>query len=254
MNPHPIRLKRILLLVVACALAASGCFNPFDPLVSSKNGTSEPPPAAVTARGVLERFGWCWRNKAIAEYREVFTDDYVFQFAERDTAGNAFRDRPWIREDELASATNLFVGGGSTEPPADRITLEFTNQLKDYDDHRAGKDSVYHREIRAEVNLLIYAGGSQIEVRGPGLFYMVRGDSAAIPEELRHQGFGPDSNRWYIERWEDETLSEGGATPLATLRKLGLAAGPNDIPPTPFPPPQSTWGAVKRYWRVGPLR
>ena len=60
---------------------------------------------------------------------------------------------------------------------------------------------------------------------------MVRGDSAAIPAEL---GFGPDSTRWYIERWEDETLSSGSRT-------LPVAA--------PQPARNTTWGMILTLYR-----
>jgi len=36
---------------------------------------------------------------------------------------------------------------------------------------------------------------------------MTRGDSAAIPGDL---GVGPDSTRWYLDRWIDKTDCEAG--------------------------------------------
>ena len=52
------------------------------------------------------------------------------------------------------------------------------------------------------------------------LFFVVRGDSARIPKDMVDRGFGPDKNRWYIERWEDQTVGGGGAG--------GLTAGGGD--------------------------
>jgi hypothetical protein len=257
------RLSRTRILTAACLLLAAtlagGCFNPFDPLIASNRGVSVPPPPPTTPRGALELFQWCYQHRAIDEYRELFTDDYIFQFSEQDSAGNAFRDRPWTREDEMASTTNLFVGGSASEPPADRISLDFTNTPTAYPDHRKGKTAGWHQEILAEFNLRVDRGGSSIEVRGPGLFYFVRGDSAAIPEELVQRGFGPDPNRWYIERWEDQTNSgtfgtysarrTGGS---AAARPAGSAQGvetTSDSPP--LPPSVDAWGAIKVFFLYG---
>ena len=235
----------MLFCLLLASLLATGCFNPFRPLVSNQRGVSEPAPTPNTPRNVLELFRWCWENRAIEEYREVFTDDYSFQFAQLDTAGNAFRDRPWTREDEMISATNLFVGGSAAEAPADRITLDFTNTLREFPDSRPGKDPKWHKEFRIEVNLRVSRGGSTLEVRGPGLFFVVRGDSAAIPEELEARGFQPDSNRWYIERWEDETVAdEAGAFEVVRVIDEDTAA--------PQAPTVSTyWGALKAGFRRG---
>jgi hypothetical protein len=181
---------------------------------------------------------WAWNHKDPDLYSTLFTADYTFKFAELDSAGHAFRDKPWIREDELAFAEHLFVGG-SSEPPADRITVEITNPLRDFDDHRSGKNPVWHREMRVEVNLFIIVGGNQMEIRGPGLFYLVRGDSAAVPQDLAVRGWRPDSTRWWIERWEDETLAPGA--PRAVQRRTR----PADTQPTHM----ISIGAIKGLYR-----
>ncbi len=134
---HDVRRLWPVFLLLAVAALAGGCFNPFDPLISARRGESEPPPVPVNPRSTLLLFQWCWEHRAIDEYRELFTDDYRFYFSETDTAGQAFRDTPWTREDEMTSATNLFVGGGS-QPPADRITLDFTSNLDEFPPTSAG--------------------------------------------------------------------------------------------------------------------
>jgi hypothetical protein len=238
-------------LLLAGALLAGGCFNPFNPLVSSSRGVSEPPPVPIDPRSTLLLFKWCWENRAIEEYREVFTDDYIFLFSQQDSAGNAFRDRPWTREDEMASNTNLFVGGSATEPPADRITLVFTNSLTEFPSSFPGHHPKWHREIRAEVNLRVQRGESTLEVRGPGLFFFVRGDSAALPQELIQRGFRADSTRWYIERWEDETVSSAaGAFSARRVPPSTSASGAHVqmTDPLPRPPSLKTWGANKAYF------
>lgn len=245
--------RRILpwLALPALLAGAPGCFNPFDPLVSARRGISEPPPVPIDPPSTLRLFKWCWENRSIEEYRELFTDDYIFVFAETDSAGNAFRDVPWTREDEMISTSSLF-GGGGTEPPADRITLDFTRTLTTFGSTFPGHNPHWHKTIRAEVYLRVQRGQSTLEVRGPGLFYFVRGDSAALPDELVQRGFRPDSTRWYIERWEDETVSSGGAAfgaRPATAAAVEGGTGVQPYDPPPLPPSIRTWGGIKEYFR-----
>lgn len=246
-------LRRALPLVALAMLLAgvAGCFNPFDPLISSRRGISEPPPVPIDPRSTLLLFKWCWENRSIEDYRELFTDDYIFVFAETDSAGNAFRDTPWTREDEMISQTNLFVGGSASEPPADRITLEFTNTLNTFGSTFPGHDPNWHKTIRAEVYLRVTRGESTLEVRGPGLFFFVRGDSAAIPDEIRDR-VAADSTRWFIERWEDETVSSGAGA--FSARRVTVATGTagtavEAVEPLPLPPSIRTWGGLKEYFR-----
>lgn len=207
------RLAATALLTTLIA-GASGCFNPFDPRVSVQRAASTPAPSPNTAANAVRLFEWCWKYRGIKEYEEVFTDDYRFQFADKDSAGNAFRDVPYTREDELRSASGLFVGNADHDAASD-IQLDFDKTLYPLNDDRPGRDSLYHKSIRTHVDLKVTldrgAGPEVNEVHGYAKFYLVRGDSAAIPKELADRGFLPDSNRWWIERWEDETLPAGAA-------------------------------------------
>ncbi len=206
---------RRLLATLALALAAcglAGCFNPFQPLISSSRGVSSPAPVPNSPANAVKLIEWCFNNRDPDVYREVFTDDYVFVFGLADTAGNAYRDRPYRREDELASATNLFVGGGGS-PPASRISLTFNRTLIALGDSRPGSNPRWHKTILTDVNLSVQISEgdnqSSLEVTGKARYYVVRGDSARIPDELVQRGFRPDSTRWWVERWEDETLPSG---------------------------------------------
>ena len=243
----PVRSRRLpawlAVLVLACACA--GCFNPFDPRVSQLRAVSSPAPAPTSPANVVKLFEWCWQNKSIDQYSEIFTDDYRFQFAQGDSAGNIYRDRPITREDELISARNLFVGG-TDRAPASSITLHFDNTLIALGDTRPGKNPKWHKSIRTHVDLNVVIphddGSTETnQVTGFALFFLVRGDSAAIPKELRDRGFTPDSTRWWIERWEDETLPSGGGSPAMAARRASLRpAGRTDL--MPFP---TSWGALK---------
>src|SRR5262245_28833414 len=114
----------IAVLALSVTTLVTGCFNPFSPRIAPVRGFVTPPPAPTSAPNVLRLFEWCYNNKAIAEYRELFSDDYRFVFNPVDSAGSAYRGSPWTREDELISTTQLFVGGG-VEAPASTILLNF---------------------------------------------------------------------------------------------------------------------------------
>jgi hypothetical protein len=196
------------------------------------------PPAPVSPASVLLALKWAAERKDFDVMSTLYSDDFVFVFAPEDSAGSAYRDTPWTREDEMAFWQHLFTGG-STEPAADQITLDFTNPLHEFPSSILGHHPTWHREIRAEANLRIQRGDGTIEVRGPSLFFFVRGDSAMIPQDLIDGGFGPDSTRWWIQGWVDETI--GSAAPAAALRGPG--------PARPQPIGALTWGAVKVLYR-----
>jgi hypothetical protein len=222
-------MRSILAIALLGALlaGASGCFNPFDPRVSTERVASSPAPVPNTAANAVRLFEWCWQNRGIKEYEEVFTDDYRFVFAETDSAGEAYKDVPYTREDELRATTGLFVGNNEREP-ATKIELDFDRSLIPLNDDRPGRNPIWHKSIRTKVDLNVTldrgAGPEVNTVSGHAKFYLVRGDSAAIPPELTARGFRPDSNRWWIERWEDETLPSGGAALLARALPASVQA------------------------------
>ena len=65
-------------------------------------------------------------------------------------------------------------------------------------------------------------GNTEYRITGNARFFVVRGDSALIPQEL---SFRPDSNRWYIDQWRDETLQGVGGTLLARSAARAWGAG-----------------------------
>ena len=229
-----------LVLMIALAAGVSGCFNPFRPLISGRTSFVKAPPSPTNAQKLIELFKWCWENRDISRYKEIFTDDYRFAFSITDSAGTPYLGNPWTREDEIASATNLFVGGSAGEPAASNISLIFDGNLTAQNDRRDGKTARWHQQIQiANLTLTITkSDGSAVRVTGGALFYMVRGDSAVIPLELAGRGFGPDSTRWYIERWEDQTNIGGGAS-IAPAPETRVTSR-SDV--------RMSWGRVKRLW------
>ncbi len=222
-------MRRILILLLALltAFAAAGCFNPFQPTVLTQRVVTIAPSPNSEANAI-RLFEWCWVNRGLEEYKELFTDDYIFQSATLDSAGNGTRDVVTRRTDELETAENIFIGSAE-RPPASKITLNFDGNLVPFDDTRPGKIGKWHRTIRTSVDLKVEVGdGSTLEVTGYALFYLTRGDSAAIPLELKARGFKPDSLRWWIDRWEDETLQSGIVA--GSTRRVRPAAAQEIIP------------------------
>ena len=121
------------------------------------------------------------------------------------------------------------AGPRVADNPAERqrrapVLRNFDRNLVPFPDTRPGKDGKWHKTIRTSVDLKVEVGdGSTLEVTGYALFYLTRGDSAAIPAELKARGFKPDSLRWWIDRWEDETIDSGLRS--GDLRRARPAAG-----------------------------
>jgi hypothetical protein len=250
MNRPGTRLRRAAPLILLAVLAAlTGCFNPFDPRALGP-GISAPPPVPDSPSNLLRLLEWAYNNRAISEYRELFTDDYRFAYSALDKYGEPYRDTPWTREDEIISATKLFQGGDATQPAATSITLNLDRNFQVRNDARPGKTAKWHKSIRTSVALKILdANGAQTNVTGFANFFVVRGDSALIPPELVQKGFGPDSSRWYIERWEDDTATGTSAAGPALAQPAGLPAGGDARSATLGPPVISSWGRVKAIYR-----
>ena len=206
---------------LAALAALAGCFNPFSPRILNQRVTTVAP-APTSPENAILRFEWCWVNRGVEEYKELFTDDYVFISAGTDSAGNPSREIQARRDDEVQIAENMFIGSAD-RPPADNITLLFDRNLVPFPDPRPGKDKGWHTQIRTSVDLKVRIdSNNSVEVTGNALFFLTRGDSAAIPQTLKDRGFKPDPQRWWIDRWEDETLGQGNAPALRAAPHAGV--------------------------------
>jgi hypothetical protein len=255
MMPMSIRRAASAWVVTLLLLGVGGCFNPFDPLIAPTAGVFIPPPTPNSPQNVIRLFEWCWKNRDITVYPRIFTDDYRFVFALGDSAGNPDRDKPWLREDEVNSARNLFVGGGSASP-ASSISLTLDPTLRALPDSRPGKNPTWHKEIVTSVDLAIKTeDGADYRIVGDARFFVVRGDSALIPSDL---GVAPDSTRWWIEQWNDETLrgpsamapAPSGPEVLQAARPTGRVAGSAAGRPQQRPPAAAalTWQPFEMSW------
>ena len=222
--------SRTLFLAIIAALALSSCAEPVRVVVQEPQ-----PPAVTTPQNAVKLFEWAMNNRGTAELEELFTEDFAFVTAGADSAGNPTRvtyDREWL----LAKLRCMFKGGLES-PPAQRIMLNFDKNLIPRPDDRDGyrdADSLF-KSIRTSLDCAVEIGdGSTFEVTGYALFYVVRGDAAAIPPELMARGVLNDKRRWWISRWEDETVAYGkpqGATDPTRAITLGAILRLFNCPP-----------------------
>jgi hypothetical protein len=223
---------RRTLVSIALALAVASCAShpTTAPPASRVVDIPRPNSPANSTRAVLD----CWRLQVATQFDSLMTDDFQFVFAPSDTAANAYRARPWTREDELASAYHMLAGGGS-RPPIRDIQVVFDTNLVALPDPRPGKDPTWHKLIRTRVDVTAseeWDGMGRVRtITGYAQFYLVRGDSASIPADLVQRGWGPDPSRWWLQRWDDETLPNG-------------VAGAHPSPAT-----QTSWGQLKADYR-----
>jgi hypothetical protein len=181
-------------------------------------------PVASTPAGAVERLAWGFNNHSLDIVRALLSDDFVFQTAVLDSAGNTTSGGASSRDSLIAMLRSVLEGGPGVPRPAS-VRLSLDRNLVAFDDTRSGKAGKWHKTIRTTVDLVVVDSTTlrPFEATGHALFFLVRGDSASIPpEELAH-GFGPDSTRWWIERWEDETIGVfGGARATAAPSAAAL--------------------------------
>jgi hypothetical protein len=183
----------------------------------------------------LQLLAWSWQHQDLALFTSLLTDDFLFGCAATDSAGNAFQGHGLTRIDELESAHHLFTAGG-VAPPATSILLRFDPNLIPQQDSRPGKqDQSHYQEIVTSVVLRIETLEESFQVTGAARFHLARGDVAAIPAELTAQGVQPDPGRWYIERWDDETVGSPAPERTPSLRAL--------------PAKMTTWCSIKALYR-----
>src|SRR6185436_20053255 len=151
-NPNMRRVIRVL-IAASAVLALAGCFNPFNPNILTERVTSVAP-SPSTPQNAVRLFEWCWKNRGIDKYRELFTADYEFLSGGLDSAGNQTREIQARRDDEVQTAENMFIGSAERAPAA-KITLDFDRNLIPFPDTRAGKTPKWHQTVRTSVNLKV---------------------------------------------------------------------------------------------------
>lgn len=198
--------RRLFARVIASALfavALAGCSTS-----SSVAPGTNPPPNANSPVNLVRRIEWDW-NQRSDDYVRLLTADFRYVPAEGDSAGDT--ETIWDRETESFVAQRMFVRSGGW-PQMNSLSFQLDRgELVAMPDTRPGKNPRWHKVVssNAEVSANFTFGGPSPEVyllTGHFTFYCVRGDSAQIPPELQREGVTPDSTRWWIERWEDESI------------------------------------------------
>ena len=231
---------RSAIFPVVLAVAIAGC--------SVGHQVTGPPPGpsapvANSPTKAIRLFEWGWDHRDLATFENLLTDDFRFVFALADSAGNLFPDHGMDRWPLLFCLQHLFTGGGLASP-ATSISLVLDPRLIALPDSRAGRNPRWHKEILTSVDLTIKTEDlTEYAVTGHARFFVVRGDSAILPAEL---GVGPDSTRWYIQQWNDETLRDAIAAAPDPAGSANLLA--------PQPAHQVTWGRILAYYYWGPRR
>jgi len=209
------RVSSALLVLVLIASCSKSSKKPTDPELPV-------PPTPNSPQNALKLLEWCWDQRKADTYRDVFTDDFLYDFASSDTIGITIN-----RTEELAIAENLFTQGVLGQPAATGIVFGLDNVLVVTDDDRPGKNPVHHKRIATNVRLIVNTPGTDYSTSGAAVFYVTRGDSALIPADLVARGFTADSTRWYVDRWSDVTVCPAGkkCVTVGTV-KLAYAEGP----------------------------
>lgn len=252
MNGMQAKWQRVWLLALGVGgVVLAGCFDPFKPNIAPSTGIPDPPPALYGAEGTVRRFQWCWNHRNYDLYRELFSDDFLFVFGLGDSAGNQFREDPVTRTVELDIAKKAFIGGGA-EPPATNVVLNFDQTLRATSDDR-GRNPRFHQQVLTNVDLSITVD-TPYRVTGQALFYLVRADSAKIPDDLSNRdALARDTTRWFIQEWDDLTLGGAGGTALrqafaAARRHPGSVRIQITRPALGEPPANVTWGYINALY------
>jgi hypothetical protein len=176
------------------------------------------PPAASSPAGAVQRFAWGFDHKDVEVVSGLLSDDFQFISAGTDSAGNPSRapyDRSWF-----------LVALAALRDSSSTVSFMVDQNLVPFPDTRPGKVSKYHEQIRTSVHASVRftdANGN-VEITGSLLFFLTRGDSAAIPADLRALGLKPDSTQWWLDRMEDETLAGASVSYAAQPSKRNTFA------------------------------
>ena len=207
MDTHRSAFARVIAPALVAILLTSGSLGCSSS--SSVSPGSNPPPNANSPVNLVRRIEWDW-NQRSDDYVKLLTADFRYVPAEGDSAGNT--ETIWDRGTESFVAQRMFARSGSW-PQMNSLSFQLErSELIASPDPRPGKNPRWHKMVssNAEVSANFTFGGPSPEVyllTGHFTFYCVRGDSARIPLDLQWEGVTPDSTRWWIERWEDETIS-----------------------------------------------
>jgi hypothetical protein len=191
--------------------------------------------ASAGPESFLERFKSAWQGRDLDAYAALLTADYRFHFG--DDEGRAQHPDGWGRDDELASASHLFLGRADRpdRPRAQSIELSFDDVAilpdPEYPCDREHHALIDARRVRLAIEL---EGGGQLGAVGHHAYWIVKGAADDL---------------WRVRRWDEEPAAEllvAAACPDTTGPIAGaadsLAAGSGAV----------AAAGTNRLWSVAP--
>lgn len=168
------RLRRLFPLALGVLLVVMGCASEKQILGPVQ---TDPYPVAVTPDQLMENFATAYAARDLEGYGSLLHEDFVFSFQPCDIAKLGLSKDHFNREDELASARNLFSGkplvksDGRVVPAVTMIRFLDFSRLEDWvpADEAAKPGSlkaVYH--ILAQLDR---EDGSVLTIRGRSVFF-----------------------------------------------------------------------------------
>jgi len=198
----------LAVIAALAALAGPGC--------ATKTVAPVPPEAAPPANSpanAVSRFDWALNHRDAGAIESMLASDFQLVGASTDSAGNAasvVRDRAWF-----VSALESMMSS------SEQVSLVLDHNMVAFPDSRPGMSSAWHQEIRTSLDLRVRIdSGNSVEISGNALFFLTRGDSVSVPQELFSRGMKADATTWWIERYEDESLA--GPPPPQPSKSLSL--------------------------------
>jgi len=211
------------LWLILTGFALAGCGHGTRSTAPAVGGASVVADSPANAVRVLES---AMNTRDVDAIAGLLTGDFQFVTASTDSVGSTAPSVPWTRDTFLATLQGLLVGTAD-RPPAEQVSLTFDQNLVPFPDTRPGRNPKWHEQVRTSVNFKVRVdSGSTIEVTGGALFFLTRGDSAQIPQDLVVRGLRSDSTRWWMDHFEDETLSGAGlSSPRSTNPSKNMTLG-----------------------------
>ena len=203
-------------------LVVAGCSRTTEPVAPPPEVAPEP----NTPQNVLRRLEWAVDRRDIEAIRELVTADFVSYSQGVDSAGNPTSEIVQRREDLVVWFQQLLVGTPE-HPPAAEVSLRFDGNLLPQRDPRPGYVDSLFKTIRTSLEMsVVWQDGTLEETTGHALFFVARGDTVLVPEDLVRRGLKSDRSRWWMTRWDDQTIAS----------EMPMAAGAPSAPEPVGPP------------------
>jgi len=201
-------------------------------------------PAPSTPAAAVEALARAYEAKSLPRLQGLLAADFHFHTTDENIARLLEVDR--ARELQVAGAIfhGLVQRGEVIQPAADSISFQVGGLSENADPEHPDSTAHYRTVVAARFEGDIYLPGDrsyETGTRGAQIFYVVRGDAAALAGDQ-----SADSTRWYVRRWfedieglvaslrdidgdcdqADSSLAQGAAALALGIHPLGNPACP----------------------------